>query len=336
MTTRPGPGRPTRLAAAAAAVALAAVLAACSGGADGGSDTSASAGDVAPAPGAARDTDGGGNAAERDEGSSGSAGSAGWGGSGGSGGSDTGSGLGQLVSNRVVPQGRDIVYRGGVTVEVRAVATAADRVESMVLAVGGVVADESSTRAQGRRGLGDAHLTVRVPPQDFGGTLDRVGALGRELERTRSARDVTTELADVDSRVRTQERSVARVRTLLGRADTIGEVVQIESELARREADLESLQAQLAALQDVTDLSTIEVLLVARDETRPAPAQDDDLGFVAGLRGGWDAFGGIVLVVLTVLGALLPFLVVAALLGLPTYALLRRNRRPASSPDTTA
>ena len=70
---------------------------------------------------------------------------------------------------------------------------------------------------------------LRVPPQDFGGTLDRVGALGRELERTRSARDVTTELADVDSRVRTQERSVARVRTLLAQADTIGEVVQIES-----------------------------------------------------------------------------------------------------------
>jgi hypothetical protein len=320
MTTRPGLGRPTRFGAAAAAVALAAVLAACSGGADGGGDSSASAGDAASAPSAARDSGGGGSAAERDEGSSG--------------GSDTGSSGGQLVSNRVVPQGRDIVYRGGVTVEVHDVATAADRVESMVLAVGGVVADESSTRSQGRRGPGDAHLTVRVPPQDFGGTLDRVGALGRELERTRSARDVTTELADVDSRVRTQERSVARVRTLLARADTIGEVVQIESELARREADLESLQAQLARLQDVTDLSTIEVLLVARDETRPAPPEDDELGFVAGLRGGWDAFGEIVLVALTVLGALLPFLVVAALLGLPTYALLRRSRRPASSPDT--
>ena len=324
MTTRRSPGsprRPSRLASAAAAVVLAAVLAGCSGGGtDGGSDTAAS-GDAGTAPKAVQDSGGGGSSeAER---------------SGGSGGSDTSSGGGQLVSNRVVPQGRDIVYRGGVTVAVRDVATAADRVESMVLAVGGVVADESSTRAPGRRGLGDAHLTVRVPPQDFGGTLDRVGGLGRELERTRSARDVTTELADVDSRVRTQERSVARVRTLLARADTIGEVVQIESELARREADLESLQAQLARLKDVTDLSTIEVLLVARDEARPAPVEDDDLGFVAGLRGGWDAFGEIVLVVLTVLGALLPFLVVAALLGLPTYALLRRNRRPATTAPTT-
>jgi hypothetical protein len=221
-----------------------------------------------------------------------------------------------------------------VTVEVRDVAVAADRVESMVSAADGVVADESTSRSPGRRGLDDAHLTVRVPPEDFGSLLDRVGSLGRELERTRSAKDVTTQLADVDSRVRTQERSVARVRALLGQADTIGEVVQIESELARREADLESLQAQLAALQDVTDLSTIEVLLVARDVPHAGPADDDDLGFVAGLRRGWDAFGEIVLVVLTVLGALLPFLVLAVLAGLPAYALLRRSRRPASSPDT--
>ena len=329
MTTRLGPGRPTRLGAAVAAVVLTAVLAACSGGADGGADDSgsASSGDTGSAPRAAVEGpgDGGGNGeAERACGS------------GGSSGSDSSSGGGQLVSSRVVPQGRDIVYRGGVTVEVSDVATAADRVESMVLAVGGVVADESSSRVKGRRGLGDAHLTVRVPPHDFAGTLDRVGGLGRERERTRSARDVTTELADVDSRVRTQERSVARVRTLLARADTIGEVVQIESELARREADLESLQAQLARLKDVTDLSTIEVLLVARDGTRPVPVEDD-LGFLAGLRGGWDAFGEIVLVVLTVLGALLPFLVVAALLGLPAYALLRRNRRPAgTAPPTPA
>ena len=329
MTTRRSPRRPTRL-VAAAAVLLAALLAGCSGGAGGGG--SSSAGDVESAPRAAQDG-GGGGAAERADGSGGSSGAGAAGAVGG--GSDSASGSGQLVSNRVVPQGRDIVYRGGVTVEVRDVATAAHRVESMVLAVGGVVADESSTRAQGRRGLGDAHLTVRVPPQDFGSVLDRVGGLGRELERTRSARDVTTELADVDSRVRTQERSVDRVRTLLARADTIGEVVQIESELARREADLESLQAQLARLEDVTDLSTIEVLLLARSEARPAPVPDDDLGFVAGLRGGWDAFGEIVLVVLTVLGALLPFLVVATLVGLPAYALLRRARRPTSAPDTT-
>ena len=79
-------------------------------------------------------------------------------------------------------------------------------------------------------------------------------------------------MTDVDSRVRSQQRSVDRVRVLLGQAKTIGEVVQVESELSRREADLESLEAQLAKLKDVTDLATIEVTLVSPDRT-PTPVE---------------------------------------------------------------
>ena len=122
--------------------------------------------------------------------------------------------------------------------------------------------------------------------------------------------------------------STSRVRALLGQAKTIGEVVQIEAELAKREADLESLEAQLARLQDVTELATIEVSLVGPDAE--APVAEEDLGFLAGLRGGWDAFVQIVLVGLTVLGALLPFLLTGALIAVPTWLVLRSRlvRRP--------
>jgi hypothetical protein len=232
------------------------------------------------------------------------------------------------VSARVLPSDRDIVYRGRITVRVRDVARAADRAEDLALGVDGVVFSEETSVDPRRRGLGEAHLTLRVPPSSFTPTLDALGALGTELSRTRTAEDVTTQLADVDSRVRSQERSVARVRTLLGEADTIGEVVQVESELARREADLESLQAQLARLQDVTDLATVDVTFLAPDRSAAEP-EDDDLGFLSGLRDGWDAFVGVVLVALTVLGALVPFAVAVAVVGLPAYALVRARRRPA-------
>ena len=147
---------------------------------------------------------------------------------------------------------------------------------------------------------------------------------------------MTTQLADTSSRVRSQQRSVDRMRTLLGEADTIGEVVQVEAELARREADLESLQAQLARLEDVTALATIEVSLVAPGQA-VEPPEEDDLGFLTGLRNGWDAFVGVALVGLTVLGALLPFAAVVALLGAPAYLLLRSRRRAAvASPPPAA
>ncbi|MCY7372619.1 MAG: DUF4349 domain-containing protein [Spirochaetaceae bacterium] len=233
---------------------------------------------------------------------------------------------GDRTSARILPNGRDIVYRGQVTVRVRDVARAAARAEALVLAVDGVVFSEQTTADPRRQGFGEASLSLRVPPSQFGATLDSLGALGKELGRTRSAEDVTTELADTSSRVRSQERSVARVRSLLSEATTIGEVVQVEAELARRESDLESLQAQLVRLEDVTDLASIDVTLLARDRPEPADRNDEELGFASGLEGGWSALVGIVLVALTVLGAVFPFAVVAGILGLPAYLLLRSRR----------
>jgi hypothetical protein len=241
---------------------------------------------------------------------------------------DNGTGTSTSTSARVLPSDRDVVYRGSITVRVTDVGRAADRAEALATGADGVVfSEQTSTDPQHPR-RGQATLTLRVPPSAFGPTLDGLGRLGKELDRQRSAEDVTTQVTDVDSRVRSQQRSVDRVRVLLSRARTIGEVVQVEAELARREADLESLEAQLAKLKDVTDLATIEVTFVSPDRA-VAPVKDDgpDLGFLSGLRGGLGALAGVTLVTLTVLGALAPFAVVAALVGVPLLLLWRSRRR---------
>ena len=52
---------------------------------------------------------------------------------------------------------------------------------------------------------------------------------------------------------------------------------------------------------------------------------EDDTGFLAGLKAGWAAFTDSVTVLLTVLGALLPFAVVLALVLVPLLLWLRRR-----------
>ena len=54
-------------------------------------------------------------------------------------------------------------------------------------------------------------------------------------------------------------------------------------------------------------------------------------GFLAGLQQGWAAFAASVTVLLTALGGVLPFAVVAALVVLPVLAWRRRSRRAAGS-----
>jgi Domain of unknown function (DUF4349) len=322
---RTSPARPVRAAAAVGALLLAGSLAACSG------DSSSAMKDTSPGSTGSRAADGAA-AAPQDPGAA-----AGDGFSAAGQESDKGTGSGTSTSARVLPSDRDVVYRGSITVQVRNVGKAADRAEALATGADGVVFSEQSTTDPRHPRYGQATLTLRVPPSAFGPTLDGLSRLGKELDRQRSAEDVTTQLTDVDSRVRSQQRSVDRVRVLLGQAKTIGEVVQVEAELSRREADLESLEAQLAKLKDVTDLATIEVTLVSPDRT-PAPVKDDgpDLGFLTGLRGGLGALAGVALVAVTVLGALAPFALVVALLGVPAYLVLRTRRRATTTPPAAA
>jgi hypothetical protein len=112
-------------------------------------------------------------------------------------------------------------------------------------------------------------------------------------------------------------------------------MIRLESEIARREADLASLRAQQDYLSDQTSLATISVTMTT-PEAAPKGKDDplEDAGFLAGLDGGWNALLDALVVVATVLGAVLPFGVVLAVLGVPFLVWLRtaRRRRTAAAP----
>jgi len=215
------------------------------------------------------------------------------------------------------------------TVRTGDVRAAAARVSRAAAAAKGFVSDERTSSEGGRT---ESLLTVRVPAAALDRVMDEAAATGTALERTRTSEDVSGTYVDAASRVRSQTASVERVRALLARATTIGQVVQVESELARREADLDALKAQLQRLDEQTTLATLAVSLVPP----PASAPSTQAGFGGGLRAGWHALAVSAAIALAVLGAVLPFAVLLALVAGPAVVLLRRRRRPAPAPGPAA
>ncbi|MEV0429570.1 DUF4349 domain-containing protein [Micromonospora sp. NPDC050495] len=295
-----------------AAVGLAAVLALAGCGADGGGTATDSG--AAPAAGGARDADAG-----ADAGAPAGAGKAAP--------AESGAGGADLRVDQ-----RSIIYTGTMRVRVtdveRAAREATDRVRTAGGFVGGDQRDSDSADAR-------AELTLRVPADRFTAIIDQLAGLGRQEQREIRTQDVTEETVDLDARIATQRARVASARNLLAKASTIGDLVNLENEVGRREADLASLEAKKRRLADLTALSTITVTFVGPDAAAVEPEEKSELGFLVGLRGGWDAFVGAVRVALTVLGALLPFLVV---IGVPLVLLLRWSRRRArrTPPDRPA
>ncbi|MET3804445.1 hypothetical protein ABIB25_001440 [Nakamurella sp. UYEF19] len=214
----------------------------------------------------------------------------------------------------------------------KAVDDAAIKVRSIPIGAGYVSAAQGKGTTQS--------ITLRVPAGGYTTAMDVITGIAPVTSRQESTEDVTSQMIDISSRMQTMKASVDRVRTLLSKADKIGDVIAIESELSAREADLESLQRQQAGLVGQTSLSTITVVLIGsitgvKEALIPPPAVARS-GFLGGLANGWDAVRKVVHAGLTVVGVLIPFLPVVAVVILGVLIWRRRVRRPVATPAAVA
>ena len=232
---------------------------------------------------------------------------------------------------------RAIIRTANLVVRTKGVQAAADRATALVEGGDGYVSSQQSTAdpTTDKAKVTSVNLVLRVPVDDFDRVTAGIRKLGTVLADKRDANDVTEEVVDVESRVKSQKRSIERLRTLLGQANTVGEVMQVESELANREAELESLQGRFEVLSSQTSLSTIRVTFEA-PPAGPSPETEEAGGFLGGLRAGWDALLNVVQGLLTAVGAVMPFLAaLALLLWLPAWLLLRARARRRTAATTT-
>jgi len=220
---------------------------------------------------------------------------------------------------------RSIISKASLTVRVKDVRAAARDAATRAVGAGGFVAGEQTQAQPDRPESASAVLTLRIPAAHLEQELAQLAGFGQLITQDQSAEDVTTQVVDVAARLKSQQASVARIRALLSKANTIGEIVAIEAELSQREAEVESLAAQSKALADQTSLATVTATFVGT--ANDAVPVTDATGFTAGLSRGWHAFTTSASWVLTALGALLPFAVLAVLVAIPVRVLLRRRHR---------
>lgn len=233
---------------------------------------------------------------------------------------------------KLAPTDRAIIYTGELTVRAKDVPGAAETAKQIVTGAGGRLDREESSSYGKEAG---ATLVFKIPPPAYPGVLGRLGKeLGRRESLTQSTEDVTEQAADVESRLASAKAALEQLRTLLGRAKTIGEVLQVERQISDREADLESLQARQKVLAAQTSAATLTLRLVGPAAVIAEPRDPEPAGFLGGLKSGWRALVATTKITLTVLGVILPWLIPLALLWLLFRAI--RRLRPVRTPALAA
>ena len=109
------------------------------------------------------------------------------------------------------------------------------------------------------------HISLRVPGEKFEAALEMLGEIGRVKNSNFSEEDVTLQYIDLEARIKTMETQEERLRELLGRAEKVEEVLEVEKELWRVRGNLESMIAEFRHLQQRVSYSTIDIYLEEKD-----------------------------------------------------------------------
>jgi Domain of unknown function (DUF4349) len=286
-------------------------MAALAGCSSGGASSASSAQAAAPFAGAAPAS--GATAAPADTAGSKSAAS--------------GAGAGQDASaTRIAPAGQQLIYTAQLSVRARNVGTAVSRATSVASAAGGYVSSENASNDPNHPDQSTATVQLKIPVAVYATTLAELSgnALGTQLSLQQQTQDVTEQVADVSSRVASDEAAITQLRALLSRAGSVGDLLSVQNQIDSEESDLEAMQAEQSALSHETAFATVTITIVGpRAAPAPKPKPKAAPGLLAGLSGGWHAFRVALSWLLAIIGAAAPFAAVAAVGGFAAYRLRR-------------
>ncbi|KWX69163.1 DUF4349 domain-containing protein [Mycobacterium sp. NAZ190054] len=232
-------------------------------------------------------------------------------------------------------QKRDVVKTASMTVTVPDPSAAADEAAVIAERNDGRV-DSRSEDAGSSGGRAVTSIVLRVPADDLDEVLRQLKALGTVETATTTAEDVTTQRVDLDARIRALQTSVDRLLAIMSEARDPEALIQAESALSQRQADLDSLRAQREALGDRIAYSTIEASFHAEQIGGPAPERYE--GFLGQVERGWDGLVAVAGGAVLLLGLLLPWLGVLLVVGLVIFGLVRATQRrpaPVAAPAPT-
>ncbi len=178
---------------------------------------------------------------------------------------------------------RKLIRRAKLTVEVPkgAVDAASREAIHIVRAYQGYIESSSTSVGQDSKRSTVFYMTARVPSEHLDTAIDEMSALGVVTQSDIAERDVTEQYVDLDARIKNKIQQEQRLLQIMGNANTVGELLQVEGELVRVRTEIESLQGRQNLLERSSAMSFLSVNIVEEGSRKPSPSPWSDI---------WEAF----------------------------------------------
>ncbi|MDB5256768.1 MAG: hypothetical protein JWM14_1463 [Chitinophagaceae bacterium] len=157
-------------------------------------------------------------------------------------------------------------------------------------------------------------LKIRVPSNQFESLLIAIEkGEGEVTAKSIQSYDVTEEYVDIEGRLKNKREYLKRYKDLLGRANTIKDILALEENIRVLQEEIESKEGRLKYLNDQVAYSTLNMTLFYNKEYvfKPAEEQKFSEQVKSALSKGWHSLVGFILWLIKVW----PWIILIALLS---------------------
>jgi hypothetical protein len=148
-----------------------------------------------------------------------------------------------------------LIWKAILSIDVWNISNAVNEASAMAERDGGFVEQKSD------QGDESASLTLRIPAKAFKTALSDLETLGTVTYRNIVGEDVTEQYIDVEARLKNKIVLRDRLKQLLEKATEIKDLLAIETELNRVQADIDSMEGRIKSLKGQVEYATVRVSL---------------------------------------------------------------------------
>lgn len=232
-----------------------------------------------------------------------------------------------------------IIYSGSATVETQKFEETVAAVEKLADDIGGYIQSSNVNGSDfyasqyGDSVYRSAYYELRVPADKFRYVMDGLSSLGNVPYSSINADNITEQYTDVQARLNSCQAEETRLLALLDKADTVEEMLQIESYLSDVRYEIESYTAQIKNWDSRISYSTISLSIQEVSLYTDSSPANVSYGkqLSTSLKGSAKAVWHFLKNFLKFIVAALPVLAVLAVIAVPVFFIVRRAVRKRKS-----
>ncbi len=120
----------------------------------------------------------------------------------------------------------------------------------------------------------NATYSLRIPRENFSAVTAALPQIGNVLYLSHDATNITSQYTDTESRLNAYETEEARLLEILAKAETVEDLISVESRLSEVRYEMENLTSQLKNWDNQVSYSTVTLYIREVEILTPTPVEE--------------------------------------------------------------